>query len=287
MGLLISDLFTNPVNTRLERCAVKDADHIVPGSVGQHVKLIQIALNQLSDVFLLIDGIYGTKTAAAVVAFKEAQTPRLRQSGQTIADKIVGIRTIKALDEQMSDLEDEEEPQTGFISLTPFGDLNHDHSLTPCNPFLDSDDFKGRISHHGTPINPRATRRMICIGGTNDVKYLEFENFVPDPSQDPGMSPDMVNNRPFTREIRSGTASDICFRSTPLDDFMKVELKRIAELGCRLTYAGNAATVAGLMPFLLSLGPMLQFEVVNKTPVKNPLDLPGLHVMVVSMLNLR
>ncbi len=287
MGLLTCKLFTVPANDKLERCALRDPDHIPPGSVGDHVKLIQIALNQLSKVFLAIDGKYGPKTAAAVVAFKEAQSPPLRQPGQRIADNIVGIGTIKALDKKMKDFEDAPEPLTGFISLTPFGS-RHDHNLSPCSPFIDSDEFKGRISHLGTPINPQRFGRMICIGGTNEVKYLGFENFVPDPKQDPDMPAFAVKGRALTSSLPDHCASDICFRSAPIDKFMRnIELKRIAALGCRLTFASNVGTVASLMPFLLSLGPQLQFAVVN-APGEDTIDLnKGLHVIVITLLNIR
>lgn len=287
MGLLTCRLFTVPPNAKIERCALRDPDHILPGSVGDHVKLIQIALNELSKVFLAIDGKFGPKTAAAVVAFKEAQTPPLRQPGQRITDNIVGIGTIKALDKKMKAFEDAPEPLTGFISLTPFGSL-HDHNLSPCSPFFDSDDFKGRISHLGTPINPQRFGRMVCIGGTNEVKYLGFVNFVPDPKQDPSMPAFAVGGRALTSSLPDHSASDICFRSAPVDDFMKnSELKRIAAPGCRLTIAGNKGRVEELMPFLQSLGPQLQVSVVND-PGKDTIDLnKGLFVVAFTMFNLR
>lgn len=288
MGLLTCELFTKPPSDKLERCAVRDADHVTPGSVGDHVKRIQIALNQLSKVFLAINGIYGPKTAAAVVAFKEAQSPPLRQPGQSIADNIVGIRTIKALDKQMRDFENAPQPLTGFISLTPFGSP-HDNHQSLCVSFLDSDDFQGKISHLGTPINPQRFGRMVAIGGTNEVKYLGFENFVPDPKLDPSMPPFAVLGRPLTSSLPDHRASDICFRSAPIDAFMqKTELKRIAAPGCRLTFASNIGTVVTLMPFLFSLGPQLQFAIVNEKPDADPFDFnSGLHVVVISMLSFR
>jgi len=52
MGLLISTLFTTPKGDpsldKLEACLVRDSAHITPGSRGDHVKRIQIALNQLT-----------------------------------------------------------------------------------------------------------------------------------------------------------------------------------------------------------------------------------------------
>jgi hypothetical protein len=128
MGVLTCELFTDPPSSKLENCAIHDLDHIIPGSVGDHVRRIQIALNQLMNIFLGMDGVYGERTAAAVVASKDAQSPPLRQPGQSKADNIVGIRTIKALDKQIFDLENKPPPPpTGFISLTPFG-TQHDHN---------------------------------------------------------------------------------------------------------------------------------------------------------------
>jgi hypothetical protein len=286
MGVLTSKLFTIPPQSsadRLELCAVDDPSHVIPGSAGDHVKRIQIALNQLSNVFLVIDGAYGPKTAAAAVAFKEAQVPPLRRPGQSIADNIVGIRTIIALDKQMVKLETPA-PVAGFISLTPFGSP-HDHGKdTRCLPFLDSDNFEGRISHHGTPVNPQGFGRKVAIGGTNEVKYLGFENFMPDPKDDPDLIPSQVQGRPLTGSIRDHSCSDICFRSSPIDRSFRAELKRIAAPGCRLTYANNAPIVAREMPFLRSLGPLIQSAVVSKG---NPFDPDGLSVVVISMLNLR
>ena len=289
MGVLTCKLFTQPPSGKLERCALKDADHITPGSVGEHVKRIQVALSLLRDIFLVIDGRYGPKTAAAVVAFKEAQSPPLRQPYQSIADNIVGIRTIKALDQQMFKLENAPPPLNRFVSETDLG-ARHNHNL--CVPFLDADlGPDGKISHRGTPVNPQhwAGCRMVCIGGANEVKYLGFENCVPDPERDPDMLASWVGGRLKTSRIPDHSASDICFRSTPIDPFMKTELKRIAARGCRLTYASNIQQVTPLWPYFWSLGPEIQF--VHVPDPKNPstLDQPlvwGLSVVVISMQNI-
>jgi hypothetical protein len=309
MGLLKCKLFTESPrdeSDRLERCAVNDADHVTPGTKGGHVKRIQIALNQLSMVFLAIDGDYGPKTASAVRAFKEAQTPPLRQRYQSIADQIVGIGTIKALDEQMVKLEKAPTRQTGFVSEDHLGSpANHDHARI-CVPFLDAAIGPDKlISHIATPINPQRTGRMVSIGGTNEVKYLGFENFMPDPDEDSDVPPFIVLGRPKTSSIPSHTCSDICFRSAPVDKFMREgngrpskadgkinrgELRRIAMPGCRLTVAlSNPVNLASLMPFLLSLGPQIQFTSIpdggkpNIDPDANPFS--GVPVVVFSMLN--
>ena len=55
---------------RLEAAAVADSAHVVPGDRGSHVAKIQTALNRLDNAGLKIDGIYGRRTADAVLAYK-------------------------------------------------------------------------------------------------------------------------------------------------------------------------------------------------------------------------
>ena len=92
----------------------------------------------------------------------------------------------------------------------------------------------------------------------------------------------------MTSSLPDHTVSDICFRSAPVDDFMKnIELKRIAAPGCRLTIAGDKGKVEELMPFLQSLGPQLQVAFVTN-PGRETIDLnKGLFVVVFTMFNLR
>lgn len=282
MGVLKCRLFTTPPNLKLELCANEDRGHVTPGATGAHVKLIQIALNNLAGVFLAIDGIYGPKTAAAVVKFKEAQKPPLRQTWQGLADNIVGIRTIKALDEQMKKLDDQPIKKPGYICFDPFGDP-HDHSK--CVPFLDSDDWEGKISHHGTPLNPKRGGKMITMGGTNEVKYLGFENYVPNPALDPQMREYWVRGRPFTSSLQPRSVSDISYRSAPITTYMEKEMKRIAMPGCRLTFANNSGNFVDIYPYITSLGPVLQTGMATK-PNDSVFDPNGLHVIVVTMVNL-
>ena len=66
------------------------------------------------------------------------------------------------------------------------------------------------------------------------------------------------------------------------------ELKRIAMQGCRLTIAGNLGQVTSAMPFLISLGPVVQTEVIHNDPSRpDPFDFTGgMQVMVISVQNL-
>jgi hypothetical protein len=85
---------------KLEACAVKDAAHIVPGTVGSHVQKIQLALIQLDGATITPDGSYGPLTAAAVLSYKR-QRGIINRAYQTTPDNIVGKMTIAALDEEM------------------------------------------------------------------------------------------------------------------------------------------------------------------------------------------
>jgi peptidoglycan hydrolase-like protein with peptidoglycan-binding domain len=99
---LQSNLFKD--SKRLQDCLVRDTAHVTPGSAGDHVKLIQIALQDLDGLTIdtreLQAGQYGTSTAAAVLAFKKKRKI-VNRSYQTTEDNIVGKMTITALDKEM------------------------------------------------------------------------------------------------------------------------------------------------------------------------------------------
>jgi peptidoglycan hydrolase-like protein with peptidoglycan-binding domain len=90
-------------DAKLEAAAVKDASHIVQGARGEHVVKIQTALNLLDGAALAMDGIYGPRTAAAVLAYKQKRGI-INLSYQTRADDIVGKMTIAALDRELQRL---------------------------------------------------------------------------------------------------------------------------------------------------------------------------------------
>ena len=81
---------------RTASCKVDDASHVTPGSRGEHVRKIQIALIQLDGAAIGTDGIYGPATAAAVLAYKQKRNI-INFSYQTQADNIVGKMTIASL----------------------------------------------------------------------------------------------------------------------------------------------------------------------------------------------
>lgn len=242
---LVSKLFTDPKDPKLEACLVSDAAHITPGSRGEHVRKIQIALNRLNEgpeqeAFLAMDGVYGPKTAAAVQAYKDERD--ITQPWQETADDIVGKRTIQSLDDEMDILENEVDKASQYICFDHAGE-EHDHSQ--CPPWRGGGEYQldksGRmtISHAATPINPTRRGRMIQIGGQGESKYQGFEDSIPNPACDVDMPKGDVSGRLLTSDLAAGTVSDIAFRSAPLDPWMKTEIKRICMVGARLIFAGD------------------------------------------------
>jgi peptidoglycan hydrolase-like protein with peptidoglycan-binding domain len=101
---LVSNLFKD--SKRLQACLVDHRAHVTEGNVGDHVGLIQVALQDL-DGLVIDDGelaqkIYGPSTAAAVLAFKKKRKI-INFSYQTTEDNIVGKMTIAAMDKEMFD----------------------------------------------------------------------------------------------------------------------------------------------------------------------------------------
>jgi hypothetical protein len=253
MALLQCKLFQTPqaVLDRLEDCLLNDEDHITPGNIGEHVRKIQIALNQLSEGIgrenfeLKEDGIYGPKTAAAVQAYKNAPQRRITQPFQTTADNIVGKRTIQSLDDEMVVLENEEDGigLDPFVSLT-FDGAPHDHSTCPRTGTTLGPD--GRCQHFGTPVSPQGLAlrvakgvrpRKINLGGEGETQYLGFEDFVPNLGE-------IGPPRPLTSTLPDHCATDICLRDSPISKDASVEkgkqeILRIAAPGCRLTFCGD------------------------------------------------
>lgn len=100
---LVSRWFSG--NARLQKCLVSDPAHVVPGDSGDHVTLIQDALQLLEGAEIsredIVGGVYGRSTAAAVLAFKRKRGI-VNRAYQTAPDDIVGRITIQALDEEIA-----------------------------------------------------------------------------------------------------------------------------------------------------------------------------------------
>jgi len=108
---LQSELFRG--DRRLEACLIDNAAHITPGSVGDFVAKIQIALLTLEDLDIqpseLLAKRYGPSTAAAVLGYKTRRRI-INFTYETQADNIVGKMTIESLDREMLA---QEPPDTG------------------------------------------------------------------------------------------------------------------------------------------------------------------------------
>jgi peptidoglycan hydrolase-like protein with peptidoglycan-binding domain len=85
---------------KLEAAAISDPAHIVPGTRGEQVRKIQLALIQLERANIQPDGIYAPSTSAAVLLYKQRRNI-VNRSYQTTADNIVGKMTIASLDEEL------------------------------------------------------------------------------------------------------------------------------------------------------------------------------------------
>ena len=250
---LESDHFTNPPNPQLEACLVNDAKHVTPGSIGQHVKLIQIALAKLLPTFLVIDGKYGPNTAAAVLRYKSERA--IVRIGQLIPDNIVGKQTIKSLDKEMMEQEEESRLRSRFVETTDRG-RNHDHSKCPQAPSLQF----AIAGHVGTPINPQGPSQFrFNIGGEGETAYLDFDDCVTDERNLFGPA-----GRTRTQSIASNSVTDLCLRSSPItteaveDGQGEIEISRIARPGCRFTYANNPGRFVEQRGFLMSLGIIIE-----------------------------
>jgi len=108
-------------DAKLEAAAVSDPAHIVPGSSGEHVRKIQLALIQLDGAVLVPDGQYGPTTAAAVLAYKQKRAI-INFSYQTQADNIVGKMTMAALDRELVEAEN---LFTGPVRMEPVYPVQH------------------------------------------------------------------------------------------------------------------------------------------------------------------
>jgi peptidoglycan hydrolase-like protein with peptidoglycan-binding domain len=83
----------------LEACAVDDSAHLLLGSLGPHVALVQQALIDLGEqIESGASGDYGPDTEAAVTAYK-TERQLLNFAGQI--DPIVGKKTMAALDAEI------------------------------------------------------------------------------------------------------------------------------------------------------------------------------------------
>ena len=87
-------------DSKLEATATSDSAHILPGSAGDHVRKIQVALIRLEGAAIKPDGVYGRATADAVLKYKQKRGI-INRNYQTSEDNIVGRMTMTSLDVEM------------------------------------------------------------------------------------------------------------------------------------------------------------------------------------------
>ncbi|MEU2040391.1 peptidoglycan-binding domain-containing protein [Nocardia niwae] len=247
-------LLTSPTpDQQLENCLVSDPAHIGEGvhEVGEHVRRIQIALNEVDDADLEVDGKFGPDTGDAVENYKNVR--HILAPGQTQADRLVGKRTIKTLDEEVFEFENTTPPESGLVSPTQAG-LPHNHQACPTPPRVVNPGPDGLAQHRGTPINPIGTAMKINIYGEGETDYVGFTDFATEPQ--------FARNRPMTSTLVDGCASDICMRDTELSAVTRNEIRRLAQSalvgGCRFTYGSNRERFVTPRADILGLGTVIQ-----------------------------
>jgi hypothetical protein len=256
---LVSQLLRD--NHRLQECLKIPRQHVVPGSQGEHVGLIQQALMRLGVAVIGPGEIsakrFGDDTLKGVRRFKGPPRNIINLTYQHAPDDIVGQMTIEPLDNEMDALEKRPAPsEEELVCSTDFG-APHDHSR--CPPPSSNAEIEngpdGTMSHMGTPLHPLGFGKMVNIGGAHEADYLGFEGFVPDPRLDKNFPSSWVNGRRLTSALADHSVSDILFRSTPIDAFMQQgEIRRIAMRDARLTIVGRAATDHDIINFVRGLG---------------------------------
>lgn len=95
-------------DSRLEACLVQDSAHLTPGTTGEFVHKVQLAIEYVEgpciDELELASKTYGQSTANAVLAYKKKRNI-INRSYQQTADNIVGKMTIDRLDKDVAALE--------------------------------------------------------------------------------------------------------------------------------------------------------------------------------------
>ena len=103
---LKSDLLKG--SQQLQACLVDHAAHVVPGSTGPHVRLIQLALICIDKLDISEAEYeakrYGPSTAVAVLAYKKKRRI-INKSYESTEDNIVGKMTVASFDNELFALE--------------------------------------------------------------------------------------------------------------------------------------------------------------------------------------
>jgi hypothetical protein len=175
-GPLRSELLRG--NDRLQKCAQLDPSHVQPDDPqSDHVRLIQEALRQVANATIPAgEKNYGTETVTAVVAFKTDRN--LFTRGTTTIDPIVGIGTIRKLDELLQ-ADDERRRRRGGN-----GEIGVFAVITPDTPVSGETNLRGfsaaRLAHlssntEWTRRDPfKAISQMVPVGQTRKLLVKGF-----------------------------------------------------------------------------------------------------------------
>jgi len=246
---------------RLQACFEENTAHVMPGSQGPHVKLIQEALVILGAGVVAQDELlaarFGPSTQSCVDNFKGPPRNIINRSYQTKPDGIVGKMTIARLDQEMYDWE--RRPPLPpilfslYVAVSTDGEI-HEHSRCPTPPYATSPGPDGHAQHLATPIFPKGTGHKINIWGEGETDYLGFKDYVTHRG-----TGTQLPWRPLTQTLQRASVSDICMRSSPLHRITGLEIHRIAAQGCRFTYASNAGFVPNsARVFIASMGQLVE-----------------------------
>jgi len=248
-------------NKRLEDCLISHEAHVVPGSRGEHVKLIQQALVILGAGTVaqseIRDGFFGPTTVQCVANFKGPPRNIINKAYQSAPDNIVGKMTIERLDVEMLAFENRPPlPPVLFslyVAVSEAGEV-HDHERCPTRPYVTSPGRDGRAQHLASPIFPKGLGGKVNIWGEGETDYLGFKDYATHRGRGT-----VLPMRPLTRAIDAHTVSDICIRSSPIHRITGTEIQRIARQGCRFTYASNSGFVSTrVRQFIASMGSIVE-----------------------------
>ncbi|QOZ09359.1 hypothetical protein XH96_18830 [Bradyrhizobium sp. CCBAU 51765] len=284
---LVSKQFKD--NQKLQRCLLSPADHVLPGSRGEHVGLIQEALTKLGMGVIgaseISTELYGQSTQQAVLRYKGPPRNIINTDYQRTPDNIVGQMTIDRLDADM--VEFEKVPESLLVTLTEAGP-KHDHSKCPT---LQSG------GHKGTPINPLPFGKRINIYGTHETDYLGFDDYAPNPNfagrgqGDPSPPRFLTNAPPHLHGLEAKSVSNIAIRSSPIfanhvhsNPNEVEEILRVAMPGCRVTYAGTDENFSTFGPTVLRFGPVIERHVLTTRDPGTTAD-SHFHVIVLVILD--
>jgi len=246
---------------KLEAASNFDGSHITPGSVGEHVRKIQLALIQLDGAQIEADGNYGPKTANAVLAYKQKRDI-VNRSRQTVADNIVGIMTMASLD---SEIVNEERVLRGPVKIRPvtFSRLRAPRSQ-PLLSLLGSQQQFG-VNGSPTALGVNAPRVLPGLNsGSSTVIELQRDGRGSFAVENGSPGEVVVADPAIARISQDGAATPIRDRERVIDDSQVFRIfagKTLGSTTITATSGGSTATI----------------EVVVKTFVNQPEFHPGIN----------